>query len=206
MDSFCFCGGDRRCRKGASQRHCLDLVTQCTLMVKVTLRHTCHSSAEFSLAGSPPGFARDQVVLREFDGVPGGLSVTQDERPPRPRSQIHGLVAKASAQQGPAFVIGDDLCGGSRVVASGWCGPCGKRQLEVGLDHLGLEYVSVLRSAAACGLMSNSISRLMPTKGICRPWRGAHPWSARSASMSLSGRGVTGRADRRTHRHPAHRL
>ena len=85
----------------------------------MTFRHTCHSSDGFSLAGSPPGFACDQVVAREFHGVRGRLSVAQHERPRRPDPQFHGLVGQASAQQVPAFVIGDDLCGQTAVAKPG---------------------------------------------------------------------------------------
>jgi hypothetical protein len=49
-------------------------------------------------------FACDHVVAREFDDVCGRLSVAQHERSRRPDPQ-------PSAQQVPAFVIGDDLCG-----------------------------------------------------------------------------------------------
>jgi len=46
-------------------------------------------------------------------------------------------------------------------------------------------------AAASRGLRIDvefGISRLMPTTGLCRPWRGAHPyWSARSANTYLSG-------------------
>src|ERR1700754_2807196 len=81
------------------------------------------------------------------------------------------------------------LCGESRVVAAGWCGPCGKPQLEVGLDHLGLEYVfglvqrRGLRINVEFDKSTYADDRIMPTVPRCASF-----WSARSASTSLSSR------------------
>ena len=215
----------------------------------MTLRHACYSSAEFSLAGSPAGFACDQVVAREFHDVRGRLSVAQHERPAalNRRSMVSSGKHRRSRVQRWFLAM---ICAyrpscpsqepqGRR---SGWASaqrrksrsrcrmvrPCGKPQLEVGLGHLGQGYVSVLRrqvrkSAAtlsrscaylrtllvtgpwrsagdparrnsvaasrACGFtriyFEFDISRLMPTTGLCRPWRGAHPFGLPAARARL---------------------
>jgi len=86
-------------------------VTQHTLLVEGDVTSHLPQLRRVLTGRKSAGFARDQVVAREFHGVRGRLSVAQHERPRRPDPQIHGLVGQASAQQGPAFVIGDDLCG-----------------------------------------------------------------------------------------------
>ena len=75
MDSFCFCGGDRRCRKAHPM-----MVSRITGKGTVR-RQACHSSAEFSLAGSPPAsHVIRWSVAREFHDARGRLSVAQHER------------------------------------------------------------------------------------------------------------------------------
>ena len=215
------------------------------------------------------GFACDQVVAREFHDVRGRLSVAQHERPAalNRRSMVSW---QASAQQGPAFVIGDDLCGqtvvsepgnrevgaavgrrpsgGSRVVAAGRCGPAASHSSRSGWVTLAramsrscaarsgnrrrtlsrsCAYLRTLlvtgpwrsagdparrnSAAASRGLriyVEFGISRLMPTTGLCRPWRGAHPFGLPAARARLC-RAVSRPHVAQTGRfiaHPAHRV
>ena len=86
-------------------------MTQHTLLVEGDVTSHLPQLRRVLTGRNSAGFARDQVVAREFHDV-CGLSVAQRER-------RAGLVVRASAQQGPAFVIGDDLCGQTVVSEPG---------------------------------------------------------------------------------------
>ena len=131
-----FSGGDRRCRKAHPM-----MVSRIT--DKGTVRHTCHSSAEFSLAGSPPASHVIRWFAREFHDARGRLSVAQHERPAaltrrsmvssgkHRRSRVQRLSSamicatdrrvRAREPRGRR-AVGRRPSGGSRVVAAGRCG------------------------------------------------------------------------------------
>ena len=79
-------------------------------------RKQCWLSSEPQVGA---GVADDQVVMGEFDDARHGLSVKQHQRPGHPDSQIHRVVMQASAQQCPAFVVGDDMCGQTVAIQPG---------------------------------------------------------------------------------------
>ena len=202
----------------------------------MTLRHACHSSAEFSLAGSPPAspvirWSRVSSTMRPAALNRRSMVSSGKHR----RSRVQRLSSAMICADRPSCPSQ-----GPRGRRSGWASaqrrksrsrcrtvrPCGKPQLEVGLGHLGQGHVSVLRSqvrksaaatlsrscaylrtllvtgpwrsagdparrnsaAASRGLriyVEFGISRLMPTTGLCRPWRGAHPFGLPAARARL---------------------